>query len=604
MLRFGAAALHVVLTMSGWLGGSAGRLSDDIADDGVNVVGQHGLSDSRVTVDILQLDGTAAEQGSRRAALDSAIAQLQHPLPDFALIPEGWFTASVAPEMDEAGIVAHYQHLAKSAGIILGGTYLASESGGPMRSNLVLVSTNGTVLLRYEKPLGNASHPTCGSQFRSVDVPLPGSAELLRVGLLLGTDHLFMESARVLMVQGARLVLHAMSESQSRLDETLLFWEQRDNGFDLAVSNYAAHGGSSGLPGEDCFFSISQGNTPTQQELARPCLRAGPGHEFVRYNTTISRFSPRNPSGGNGGGFVINSRKPFDYQSLCYEQEAAHAKGSHNIETAETHPFVVKVALLQLSAAVNVSDPLRASYEKAAAAIRSAKQDGVDVVLLPEQWSVGYMVNANLIGDGNEYNAVDSTAYVYEGYLKWATPVDGPYVKAHQDLARELGIAIALPFVQALRDPGTGAPIPPRNSVALIDRFGTILYVYQKVHVAWSGSNGAEVEGLNSAGRGWPTAQLDIAGKGNVSVCSFICFDREHPESARACKASGAELILVPTACGLDFAVRTCFVLICCCLFAYRRRSVLLASVSHWHKDSKILLFACNCGTNLCRRST
>jgi hypothetical protein len=47
---------------------------------------------------------------------------------------------------------------------------------------------------------------------------------------------------------------------------------------------------------------------------------------------------------------------------------------------------------------------------------------------------------------------------------------------------------------------------------------------------------------------------LDVDGLGNVSTCSFICYDREHPESARGCRAAGAELVLVPTACGVDYA--------------------------------------------------
>eukprot|EP01050_Picozoa_sp_SAG11_P018497 SAG11_NODE_2803_length_2954_cov_1.849737_3_plen_172_part_00 len=38
------------------------------------------------------------------------------------------------------------------------------------------------------------------------------------------------------------------------------------------------------------------------------------------------------------------------------------------------------------------------------------------------------------------------------------------------------------------------------------------------------------------------------------SQCSFICFDREHPESAALCAAGGAELVLHPTACGFDMS--------------------------------------------------
>lgn len=61
--------------------------------------------------------------------------------------------------------------------------------------------------------------------------------------------------------------------------------------------------------------------------------------------------------------------------------------------------------------------------------------------------------------------------------MSWATTLDGPYVTKFRSLARELGVAIALPFVQEVKD-GEGAPVPPRNSVTLIDRFGRIVYTY------------------------------------------------------------------------------------------------------------------------------
>ena len=55
---------------------------------------------------------------------------------------------------------------------------------------------------------------------------------------------------------------------------------------------------------------------------------------------------------------------------------------------------------------------------------------------------------------------------------------------------------------------------------------------------------------------GSPWGALDLGpGVGNVTVCSFICFDREHPESARSCGKLGAEIVLHPTACVVDRAM-------------------------------------------------
>jgi predicted amidohydrolase len=45
--------------------------------------------------------------------------------------------------------------------------------------------------------------------------------------------------------------------------------------------------------------------------------------------------------------------------------------------------------------------------------------------------------------------------------------------------------------------------------------------------------------------------ELDTA-KGSVNVGAMICYDREHPESARILMLKGTELILTPNACMLD----------------------------------------------------
>ena len=150
---------------------------------------------------------------------------------------------------------------------------------------------------------------------------------------------------------------------------------------------------------------------------------------------------------------------------------------------------------------------------------------------------------------------LDSDSTVYSSYVQWAQRKNGPYVKTFQALAKELGIAIAAAYIENV-DGETGQPqdrLPPRNAVAVIDRSGYVLHTFAKVHIAFDGTSSTDPEGITQAGRSYYTHSLDLgSGRGNVSVCSFICFDREHPESAALCAAGGAELILHPTACGFD----------------------------------------------------
>ena len=58
-------------------------------------------------------------------------------------------------------------------------------------------------------------------------------------------------------------------------------------------------------------------------------------------------------------------------------------------------------------------------------------------------------------------------------------------------------------------------------------------------------------EGACTPGDGFHSCTLTTAA-GDVQVGAMICYDREHPESARVLMLQGAEIILTPNACGLE----------------------------------------------------
>jgi len=101
-----------------------------------------------------------------------------------------------------------------------------------------------------------------------------------------------------------------------------------------------------------------------------------------------------------------------------------------------------------------------------------------------------------------------------------AVAADGSFVGHFRALSRELGMAIALTYLERW----TGAP---RNSVSVIDRWGEIALTYAKVHTCDFG-----MEAACTPGDGFPVATLDTAA-GPVRVGAMICYDREFPESAR-----------------------------------------------------------------------
>ncbi len=180
--------------------------------------------------------------------------------------------------------------------------------------------------------------------------------------------------------------------------------------------------------------------------------------------------------------------------------------------------FLLKVALLQLLPEKTQEAQLKKGME----VCRKAKEMGADIALFPEIWNTGYYIAEDM-----------------EQLKADAVGVESEFVQQFGRLAKELGMAIGITFLEAYE------PLP-RNSVALFDRHGELKYVYAKVHTCDFGE-----ECRLTAGDDFYVVDLDTA-QGNVKVGSMICYDREFPESARILMLKGAEIILVPNACPME----------------------------------------------------
>ena len=138
---------------------------------------------------------------------------------------------------------------------------------------------------------------------------------------------------------------------------------------------------------------------------------------------------------------------------------------------------------------------------------RRGAELGADIALFPEMWSVGYAPGPPDEAGQREWQA------------RAASP-DDRFVTHFKGLARELGMAIALTYLERW----DGAP---RNAMALIDRQGEIAMTYAKVDTC-----DFSMEAACTPGEEFFVCDLDT-GKGDVKVGAMICFDREFPESAR-----------------------------------------------------------------------
>ncbi len=185
----------------------------------------------------------------------------------------------------------------------------------------------------------------------------------------------------------------------------------------------------------------------------------------------------------------------------------------------------LKIALLQM---VSCAMDQRANLLKGEEYCRRAAQLDADIALFPEMWNIGYQ----------RYDAGEEGAR--ERWIASAIPRDGEFVHHYRRLARELGMAIAITYLESWE------PLP-RNSVSLIDRNGEVALTYAKVHTCAFD----EPEVSCTPGDDFHVCRLDTDA-GGVRIGAMICFDREFPESARVLMLKGAEIILTPNACALN----------------------------------------------------
>ncbi len=186
----------------------------------------------------------------------------------------------------------------------------------------------------------------------------------------------------------------------------------------------------------------------------------------------------------------------------------------------------LKVALLQISPPNSTEE--EAFISRGETYCRQAAKNGADVVLFPELWNIGYTFPSSK----SKVNIDD--------WQKRAVKKNSRFVKIFQNLAKELGVAIVITY---LEDFAKGHR--PRNSATLFDRFGNECLHYSKVHTC-----DFTDEILTEHGEKFRVGTLSTK-MGQIEIGLMICFDREQPESARVLMLEGAEIVLVPNACDL-----------------------------------------------------
>jgi len=152
------------------------------------------------------------------------------------------------------------------------------------------------------------------------------------------------------------------------------------------------------------------------------------------------------------------------------------------------------------------------NIELSIAMMNQAKCAGADLVLFPECFITGYELPIS-----NEEALSD----------------DCIFIKEICDKAAELKIGVVITAL-------TKGKEKARNSAFLIDKSGTIIMKYDKVHTC-----DFSYESCLESGE-----EFIVSNFQGVNIGIMICYDREYPESARVLMMKGAEVILVPNDCG------------------------------------------------------
>lgn len=189
----------------------------------------------------------------------------------------------------------------------------------------------------------------------------------------------------------------------------------------------------------------------------------------------------------------------------------------------------LKVALVQKSAAPNQR---KENHRRMLQFIQEATAMGADLVLFPEMWSNGY---APPFPEAFDEPLHPNFEQERQAWFADAVEIDSDDVKEVQNAAVQSHIGVCATFL--CRHEGKF-----QNTAVLIDRSGHILLNYAKVHTC-----DFSLEGLLSHGTEFFVCDFE-----GVKIGVMICYDREFPESARVLMLKGAEIILVPNACGMN----------------------------------------------------
>ncbi|MDY6875699.1 MAG: carbon-nitrogen hydrolase family protein [Chloroflexota bacterium] len=209
-----------------------------------------------IKIALLQMTACGTDQDANRAKGETFCRQASEMGADIALFPEMWNIGYTFHDSDQPGVreeweaqavsqdedfVVHFRELAGELRMAIALTYLERCPGAP-RNSVSLIDRHGEIVMTYAKvhtcDFDKEAALTPGDDFYVCTLDTDEGE--VKVGAMVCFDREFPESARILMLKGAEVILtpNACTLEQNRLGQFRA--RAYENMVGVAMANYAA----------------------------------------------------------------------------------------------------------------------------------------------------------------------------------------------------------------------------------------------------------------------------------------------------------------------------------------------------------------------------
>ena len=198
---------------------------------------------------------------------------------------------------------------------------------------------------------------------------------------------------------------------------------------------------------------------------------------------------------------VMDSYRTLQFKTSTYAEPPAAGKG-------------IRLGVYQAQAAFGPGATAR-NLERMEMAARTAAERGVQLLAFPELYLPGYTLSPEQAREVAEYK-------------------DGPSITRAREVAKELSLALVLPYAEKAEEDGAMMYF---DSMAVISAKGELLFSYRKTHLYGR----QERDNWDFGGNLSPVVPIN-----GLPVGVLNCYECEFPELSRILALKGAKLIVGP----------------------------------------------------------